>query len=177
MAKRTTIFNPVVVKGAIDLIDKTKAIPGKFKEGWNEQNRVSKLPRTHPDRVAYDKKGKEEAMRVSTSFGLSFPVSSIGASAAIKAQSGILLSQKELAATRMLRSGAKPAELVKQGFTIGDIQKASQRNKGLGLLADFDNASQAKKPELMKQIADAIDNMPSSSPYAPYKGRFKNLTK
>lgn len=171
-----------VVGGMVgDKIKELSELPGKFRElpktiarDWETMN----LPEGDPKREEYwkefDKKGKELTMSSVPAFGLSSPVASPGLAAAIKAQSSLLLTQNELAATQMLRGGAKPQELVKKGFTMGDVVKANQRNQGLGLLADFDNASRAKNTELMKQIADAIDNMPPNSPYAPFRGKFTN---
>lgn len=160
---------------ARQLPGKIKNLPQRFAEDYQNTMRIGRLPKDNPEVQSFHQRGKDFAMNTIPYMGLSAPIAKVGVAQHISKPASLLLSRKEVEATRLLRGGAKPAELVKKGFTMGDIQKANQRNKGLGLLADFDNASRAKNTELMRQIADAIDNMPANSPYAAYKGQFKNV--
>lgn len=59
--------------------------------------------------------------------------------------------------------------------TIGAMQEASQRARGLGLLADYDVAARAGNNSLMTQIAQQIVNSPQGSPYEMYKTVFQHL--
>lgn len=53
--------------------------------------------------------------------------------------------------------------------TIGAIQETSQKNRGLGLLAELDKASTAGDKQKVQQIATDIMNQPKGSPYDAYK--------
>lgn len=62
--------------------------------------------------------------------------------------------------------------------TLGDIQQASQRAGGMGLLADYDEAFKNGNWQLASQIASQIASQGSNpqSPYAPYADKFQSLT-
>lgn len=77
-------------------------------------------------------------------------------------------SSGEKSAASGLKMGMSATEIAKQGVTLGDIQKASQRSNGLGLLADLDNAAKAGDDDVIKKVAEHISNLPADSPYAPY---------
>lgn len=90
-------------------------------------------------------------------------------------QASLLMSEKELSATTEIRGGTSPQDLMKQGYSVREVQNAVNRNKGLGLLADFDNANEAKQPDLAASIAQKILQQPEGSPYDTYKSAMQRF--
>lgn len=78
------------------------------------------------------------------------------------------VSPAEMQAYTLLKSGMSPNQVM-QKTGIGAVQAVSQRSRGLGLLADFDNAMRAGDTEFAKQIASTIIRQPGSSAYAQYR--------
>ena len=54
-------------------------------------------------------------------------------------------------------------------MTIGELQKMSQRERGLGMLADLDDAMNSGNISKAQKIKNSILAEPSTSKYAPYK--------
>lgn len=62
------------------------------------------------------------------------------------------------------------------GMTIGQIQEAAQRARGVPLLAEYDQAARTGNTARMQEIATQIKNAPVDSPYAAYKNTFANVS-
>jgi hypothetical protein len=66
-----------------------------------------------------------------------------------------------------MQQGAKPMDLMHQGYSSGALQEASQRLQGYGLLADLDEAIKAKDAGDVKRIAQQISQDPKYAQYIP----------
>jgi len=125
-------------------------------------NRVEKLRAIAPEdrRRAFTKGVYEQGRAV----GLAAPTSTPGLS-------------KHLAQQAELLSGEAAAVGVPNPpGSIGAIQEASQRSKGLGLLADFDKARNANNTDLQRRIALFVSRLPKSHPLSQYASRLLSAT-
>ena len=79
------------------------------------------------------------------------------------------MGQKEMEAMKLIKQGYKPEQLTDK-FDMGTLQKVSQRTRGLGALADLDNAVNKGDWVLADKINKFISNAPKGSPYYAYRG-------
>lgn len=59
--------------------------------------------------------------------------------------------------------------------TAGELQAQSQRSRGLGLLTDLDDASRNGDQNMVKKIAQQIQDQPAGSPYDAYKETLQSV--
>lgn len=79
-------------------------------------------------------------------------------------------SDEEKALMRELNSGKSLDQIAQEGkYSIGAMQTVSQRQNGLGVLADLDNAIKAKNRKAIENAVYVIANAPDNSPLVPYK--------